>query len=172
VAHYALTATQRDSLKQPLGELIVGTVQECSSVLADVVAKEKPRILILVGDTVSRNAVQSGIEPDVLIIDKLEKRGRAAIFPFRGRRIIRTTNLAGRIEMDAWHAIEQAILERNATVEVDGEEDLLAIPAVLSAPNGSLVVYGQPSVGIVIIRVSEDKKSETRRILDSMERVE
>jgi uncharacterized protein (UPF0218 family) len=171
VQYYALTEALRQSFKRPLGELVAGTEAECNGVLADVVAKEKPSMIILVGDTVSRNAVQSGIEPNVLIIDKLEKRGKALPFLFRSRRIIRTKNRAGRIEMGAWRAIEQAIKESGALVEVDGEEDLLAIAAVLTAPNGSLVVYGQPDSGIVIVRVSEDKKFETRKVLDSMEQV-
>jgi len=167
-----LTEALRQYLKRPLGELVAGTETECNGVLANVVAKEKPRMLILVGDTVSRNAVQSGIEPSVLIVDKLEKRGKALPFLFHGRRIIRTTNRAGRIEMQAWRAIELAIKEGGTLVEVDGEEDLLAIAAVLAAPNGSVVVYGQPGTGIVIVRVSEYKKSETRKILDSMDKVD
>ena len=169
--YYALTKALRQSLKRPLGDLVPGTEAECNRVLADVVATEKPPMLILVGDTVSRNAVDSGIEPNVLIIDHLEKRGKSQPFPFHNRRIIRTKNRAGRIEMEAWHAIEQAINEGGALVEVDGEEDLLTIAAVLSAPNGSLVVYGQPGVGIVFVRVSEVEKSETKKILDSMEQV-
>ena len=166
-----MTEALRQSFKHPLGELVAGTEAECNDVLAGVVAKEKPTMVILVGDTVSRNAVQSGIEPSVLIIDKLERRGKALPFLFRNRRIIRTKNRAGRIEMGAWSAIEQAIKEGDALVEVDGEEDLLAIAAVLAAPNGSLVVYGQPGSGIVIVRVSDDKKFETRKVLDSMEQV-
>lgn len=144
VQYYALTEALRQSLKRPLGDLVPGTEAECNRVLAQVVATEKPIMLILVGDTVSRNAADSGIESDVLIIDKLEKREKARPFLFHSRKIIRTKNRAGRIEMEAWHAIEEAIKERGALVEVDGEEDLLAIAAVLSAPNGSLVVYGQP----------------------------
>ena len=167
-----MTEELRQTFKRPLGELVPGTEQDCNAVLKQVITREKPRALILVGDTISRNAVQSGLEPNVLIIDNLEKRGAALPFVFRGRRIIQTKNPAGRIEIAALHAIEQAILEPNSLIEVDGEEDLLVIPAVLGAANGSMVVYGQPGVGIVIVRVCDTKKSEMRRILDSMERVE
>jgi len=167
-----LTEALRHSLKQPLGQLVAGTESECDRILANVIATEKPRMLILVGDTISRNAVSSGIEPNVLIIDKMEKRGKAAPFLFQGRRIIRTKNHPGRIEIEAWHAIEQAVKEGHTLVEVDGEEDLLAIVAVLTAPNDSIIVYGQPSVGIVIVRVSEIMKSEAKKILDVMERVD
>jgi len=155
-----------------LGELVAGTEAECNDVLARVVASEKPRLLILVGDTVSRNAIQSNIQPSVLIVDRLEKRSKASPFIFHGRKVLHAKNRAGRIEMRAWHVIEEAIQEGNILVEVEGEEDLLAIAAVLSAPTGSLVVYGQPGAGIVIVRVSEDTRLNTRKILDSMERVD
>ena len=167
-----MTEVLRQSLKQPLGELVAGTEAECNRVLAEVVAEEKPPMLILVGDAVSRNAVDSRIEPDILIIDHLEKRGKARPFIFHNRKIIQTKNRAGAIEIEAWHAIDQAIKEGGALIEVDGEEDLLTIPAVLSAPNGSLVVYGQPAVGIVIVRVSENEKSQAKKILDLMEPVD
>ena len=52
---------------------------------------------------------------------------------------------------------------------MDGEEDLLALAAVLFAPFGSMVVYGQPKQGIVVIDVTEDSK---RRIHDIVERME
>ena len=172
VPYYVLTEHQRQVLKQPLGELVTGSEKECNLILKRVVEKEKPRLLILVGDTISRNAIQSGLTPNVLVIDNLEKRVTALPFEFQSQKFVRTHNPAGRIEMQAWHAVEQAIRESNTLVEVDGEEDLLTIPAVLSAPTGAMVVYGQPNVGIVIVRVSETKKSETRRALDSMQRVE
>jgi len=45
---------------------------------------------------------------------------------------------------------------------------LLTLVTVSVAPCGSLVVYGQPGVGIVIIRVSEEKKHEAALVLEEM----
>ena len=52
---------------------------------------------------------------------------------------------------------------------VDGEEDLLALTAILCAPENSLVIYGQPHEGIVVINVTEKTREKTRRIVDTME---
>jgi uncharacterized protein (UPF0218 family) len=52
---------------------------------------------------------------------------------------------------------------------VDGEEDLLALVAVLSAPEDALVVYGQPHVGIVVVKVTEETREKMRHIVDAME---
>jgi hypothetical protein len=54
-------------------------------------------------------------------------------------------------------------------VVVDGEEDLLTLVAVLHAPEKSLVVYGQPQEGIVVVRVTKQKKEMIRRIVEAME---
>jgi hypothetical protein len=139
--------------------------------LKQVIAKENPTKVILVGDTVSRNAAQRGIRADLMIIDNLEKRTRAKTYAFEPKRKIKTKNPAGMIEAQAREAIEQAVLGAGDLVEVDGEEDLLAIIAVQTSPLGSLVVYGQPGEGIVLVRVSETKKTEAQEILDQMEKI-
>jgi len=52
---------------------------------------------------------------------------------------------------------------------VEGEEDLLTIVAVLCAPENSLVVYGQPHEGIVVVKVTEKTRETMRHIVDAME---
>jgi hypothetical protein len=172
VTTYVLPSNLRAVLSRPLGDLVSGTEAECNRVLKEVIAKEHPVKLILVGDTISRNAVQAGIKADVIIIDRLEKRTKARKWVFKPKRAVRTTNLAGRIEAQARQAVEEAVHGEADLIEVEGEEDLLALVAVLSAPDGSLVVYGQPGEGIVLVRVSQTKKAEEQKILDQMERVE
>ena len=51
------------------------------------------------------------------------------------------------------------------TVEVKGEEDLLGFPAVLFMPLGSLVLYGQPQEGVVMIKVTEAAKNKLVRFI-------
>lgn len=138
--------------------------------MKEVIAKENPTKVILVGDGVSRNASQKGIGVDVMIIDNLEKRTRAKPYAFQSKVKIKTTNHAGMIEAQAREVVERAVLGSADLIEVDGEEDLLAIVAVQAAPVGSLIVYGQPGEGIVLVRVSDSKKAEAQGILDQMEK--
>jgi uncharacterized protein (UPF0218 family) len=159
-------------MKEPLGELVAGTPNECNDALKHTITREKPRLLVLVGDTVSRHAVQSNIKPDIVIVDNKEKRTEAVQFTHSGRHIFRTINPPGTIDRSAWKIVESAIYKPNSLVIVDGEEDLLTLVAVLAAPTGSLVVYGQPGQGIVIVRVTHGKKTEVRRIINRMERSE
>ncbi|MGA8903786.1 MAG: DUF359 domain-containing protein [Candidatus Bathyarchaeia archaeon] len=170
MATLVLTETQRGLLKRPLGELISGTPTECNSKLMEIVAKEKPVRLILVGDTISRNAIQTGMKADVIIIDRMEKRQQAVEFNYTADNIFRTQNSAGTIESGAWKVIEEAVRRGNSIVNVDGEEDLLALPAVLSSPEKSIVVYGQPGEGIVLVRVSAQSKKQVSKFVEQMQK--
>ena len=165
-----LTETLKESLKRPLGELVTGTPSECNDALKHMISSEKPELVVLVGDTISRNSIQSNIRADVIIIDNKEKRGDATKFEYPGLHAFRTTNPAGTIDMDARRVVDEAVKAGKSLVLVEGEEDLLTLAAAISVPIGSIVVYGQPGEGIVIVRVTQEKKLEIQRILDAMER--
>lgn len=167
-----LTDSQRLSLKEPLGDLVTGNESECNRAIKTLQDTEKPSRLILVGDTVSRNAVLYGIRPDVMIIDHLEKRIEVAEFAYERPRIFRTRNDAGTIDLLAWSVVAEAVDKGESIVIVDGEEDLLTLAAVAVAPLGSAVVYGQPGEGVVIVRVSAQKKNEIMSIVDSMQKAD
>jgi hypothetical protein len=50
-------------------------------------------------------------------------------------------------------------------VRVRGEEDLLALVAIIEAPIGSLVIYSQPRMGVVLVDVDEQAKQNALSIL-------
>jgi uncharacterized protein (UPF0218 family) len=172
VSKLLLTESQRERLKEPLGQLVAGTSSECNQKLKDMQAAEKPSLLILVGDTISRNAIQSGIKPSVIIIDNKEMRGDAAEFSHGKLRAFRTVNEPSTINFLAWQAVAEAIESGDSVVLVDGEEDLLTLVAILVAPSGSVVAYGQPEIGIVLVRISDAKKNEIQALVDQMIKVE
>ena len=51
------------------------------------------------------------------------------------------------------------------TVLVDGEEDLAVIPLVIAAPDGAIVLYGQPRQGVVFRIVNSEAKYTARQFL-------
>ena len=166
-----ITESQRAILKEPLGELISGTLLECNEALKKAQETEKTPRLILVGDTISRNAIQSGIRPDVIIIDHKEKRGGAVEFSHGKARVFRAINEPATISFPAWQAVAEAIEKGNSAVVVEGEEDLLTLVAIIVAPIGSVVAYGQPGQGIVIVRVTPTKKNEIQTQIDQMRKM-
>jgi uncharacterized protein (UPF0218 family) len=54
-------------------------------------------------------------------------------------------------------------------LDVDGEEDLATLPAVVAAPDGASVVYGQPDEGMVLVEVTPETRAEMRELLGRFE---
>ena len=169
---YSITPELRVKLKEPFGMLIQGSFAETMGKMENIVKREKPPKIVSVGDTVSRNLHKHQFDPQLSITDN--KRMRKSVKPkvFTGKNVVHVKNPQGTITEEAITAIRDA-LESNESVHiiVDGEEDLLAIIAVLYAPEKSLVVYGQPREGIVVIKVTPEKKAGAMKILKAMKTV-
>lgn len=135
--------------------------------LKKLIAESRPTRVVTVGDVVSTEAAAAGIKVDVGIIDGKTMRRDYANSLGIAPSVLRIRNPAGSITGEAWKTVKEAVLaEGAATIFVDGEEDLLTLPAVMEAPEGALIVYGQPSEGIVIVRVTREKKAELANMLD------
>jgi len=166
-----LTPELRAELKRPLGRLIRGRPDEVFEKVSKALGGRK---LITVGDVVTYNAIRHGLRPWAAIVD-----GRAMRKPFKGppsspgwKRIFRLVNQPGTISGDAWGVVGEAIRTGHSLVLVEGEEDLLAIVAVLCAPEGSVVLYGQPGEGAVLIEVNRAVKKAFRELVASMRPLE
>ena len=51
---------------------------------------------------------------------------------------------------------------------VRGEEDLATLPVILLAPLGAVVLYGQPDEGVVLVKVTKEKKRELRALFEKL----
>ena len=58
--------------------------------------------------------------------------------------------------------------DEHTHIVVRGEEDLLALIAVWYAPEKAFVVYGQPYSGIVVVKVTSEKKAQAQEFLNAM----
>jgi hypothetical protein len=74
-------------------------------------------------------------------------------------------NPAGTLTEELIRALDHAIMHPPATVIVDGEEDLAVIPLVIAAPDGAIVLYGQPHQGVVLRRVNKKAKETAHNFL-------
>ena len=160
----------RKELKKPQGLLIEGPFEKTMKRLKELIKKEKPSSIISVGDIVSRNMIEHGISLDVLIVDNKVMRKPIQPIKVDTDQTLHAINPPGTITDESWTAIRRAIEEKGRTkVVIDGEEDLLTIVTVLSAPEDALVVYGQPHIGIVVVKVTEETREKMQRIVDAME---
>jgi len=133
-----------------------------------IVQQSKPSKVTTVGDVVSRESLAAGIQVSLRIVDQMTLRKRIRPVEMKAERTYRVRNPAGVITREAWDTIKRALKDREAVIFVDGEEDLLAIPAVLESPDHAFVIYGQPSEGLVVVTSSPEKKSEVREIVNRM----
>ena len=169
---YCVTAEILSKLKEPFGTLVKGSFSETMRKLADVVKEENPVKLISVGDTVSRNMHEHKIIPHLSITDSKSMRKRIQPQVFAAKKLVKVQNPQGTITEEAIAAVRDALgSQRQVQIVVEGEEDLLTLIAVLYAPENSLVVYGQPHEGIVIVKVTAEKKAEAAKILEAMKPV-
>jgi len=163
-----LTNELRARLKFPLGELLKGAPDQNMRKVLEVIEKEKPRRIVCVGDVVSRNAIKAGVPVDVRVIDNRIMRKETGPVKLEAKRILYVKNPPGMLNLTAWQALSEAIERGDSLMVVEGEEDLLTLAAIVEAPVMSIVIYGQPEEGIVIVRVDEKKKREIHAIINAM----
>lgn len=164
-----LTSGLRQELKHPLGTLIKGPPKKTMKELVRLILREKPEHVISVGDVVSRNMLKEGIHPHIIIVDNKVMRENSEPIKTTIFNEINVKNPAGTLTPETWVALEQAFKQKQPTqVLVEGEEDLLTLVAVLEAPENSLMVYGQPHEGIVVVKADKKTKEKVQQIVSAM----
>jgi len=152
-----LPENRRHFFKEPFGELFFD--------IAQVIPRISNRTVYAVGDVVTHNLLKNGITPDVSIIDGHTMRSPYRDAPPCSGRIIRVKNPPGTITEELVAGIDNAIALPPATISVSGEEDLAVIPLVLAAPEGAVVLYGQPHKGVVVCTADPASKEKARELL-------
>jgi uncharacterized protein (UPF0218 family) len=162
---------QRRELKFPLGLLIEGSFDETIKKLKKLIEKEKPSMIISVGDAVSESLIKKDVFPNVFIVDNKVMRKPITSFSAEVEETVYVNNPPGTLTEEALREIRRVLKEKKQRVKiiVYGEEDLLTLPAVLYAPENSLVVYGQPQRGIVAVKVTKQEKERVCQVIEGME---
>ena len=159
-------------LKEPFGKLLLGEPSKTMPELNSIISRLHPRKVVAVGDVVSRETYTIGIKVDLRIIDHVSMRKPTGTFNLKQKTTYHVRNPPGVITLESWEAIKRAMKDDDAVILVDGEEDLLALPSIVESPTNSLVLYGQPSQGLVVVDASPDVKNEASLILRRMIREE
>ncbi|HPR41833.1 MAG TPA: DUF359 domain-containing protein [Candidatus Methanofastidiosa archaeon] len=161
-----LTPELESLLRMPLGVLLQGEMPKPYELLRDTFGDA---VIIAVGDVVDENIRAVGITPRLSIVDgKTKRRTVASERDPREDADVIVSNPKSNITRELWDAIRDCDLD-NRKIFIDGEEDLATLPAIFFAPEGAIVVYGQPDEGIVIVNVTDEKKKEVYSILSRME---
>ncbi|MEK7570872.1 MAG: pantetheine-phosphate adenylyltransferase [Patescibacteria group bacterium] len=150
----------RETLAHPIGRVF--------SDMQAVVKAYPDSLFVSVGDIVSDSLREEGTTPAIQVIDL--KTRRHALEKADHHEGLTAQNPAGTITAEAVQAYKAALEKYMAsqvtqTVIVTGEEDLLALPAILLAPLQTVVLYGQYEQGVVVNEVTEEMKKKVINLL-------
>ncbi len=167
----------RSLLQKPLGKVLTG-----SDILASIKNHES-RNIITVGDMATKTVVDFGTIPFFAIVD-----GKVGRIPFhdlltenqlrkaRPCEAISVKSGPGFMSQAAILAIQRVFGEKkhngnsiHFVLNVEGEEDLLALPVIEHAKIGSIVYYGQPGKGLVQVIVTVLVKLIVQGLLQKFE---
>jgi uncharacterized protein (UPF0218 family) len=158
----------RCELKVPLGELYKGESKD-TIVRLKKKLEVLPPLFAVVGDFVAANIIGAGLSPNIVVVDGRTLRVEVAPVE-HGLKEIHVPNEAATINAEAWLVLRAAVtLKRRVAVIVEGEEDLLVLPLLAEMPIGSVIAYGQPNEGLVVVTVSEERRDWARGFLNQME---
>lgn len=182
----------REKLRVPLGQVIKGGEEDLLPAARKTLAlvkKIKPTMVIAVGDIIVISLLKLGFNPDISIIDLRSRRKELVSHEqnFLGTKHVEQMkrfkemvpqnfihletpkNEPGTINPESVNAVNESLKKYFQTEEkklmiIKGEEDLLTLPAILLAPLGSVVCYGQWNLGIVVVMVTEEVKKKIEKI--------
>ncbi len=178
-----VVSSLRLALKKPLGELIRGDAdnpRKIAKIIEKKVRQDKPTIICTVGDIATKICNQVKMPINLAIVDfrvnrikrfrGFEELGFSRISLTQKELIQRVKNPPGHMTHSLVLAVKRAINKiiltgKRKIIRVIGEEDLAGVPAILLSPLGSVVLYGQPGKGIVLVEVTEEKKKELLNLI-------
>ena len=176
---YKLPQLLRPELQSPIGKHFTGGGQNPAKDVITFIKKNKPSLTISIGDYCTESLIALDFLPDIVIYDGKTQRYKTRSLDLQHYEIFESINPPEWILLKAKKVIENAINfnsvnNSRVAVRIDGEEDLLIIPAIILAPVGTIITYGQPPFanieeGIVAVVISPSLKNKTQKLLDKFE---
>ena len=156
----------RDQLKTPLGILLpIG--QDNKENIQKYLLDES--YIITVGDRTTEKMIEYGIIPSLQIIDGFEKRKQREFPKLGNASELMIDNPAAEITLQSIEIIKKAFeMTPPIRLTVNGEEDLLVLPVCIHAPKNSVVLYGQPNKGLVLVEINTEIRNKAQTLLDMM----
>ena len=156
----------RDQLKIPLGVLLpIGqdNKRNIQKYLSD------NSYIITVGDRTTEKMINFDLIPSLQIIDGLEKRIKRDILKLGSAFELKIDNPAAEITLESIEIIKKAFtMNSPIRLTVNGEEDLLVLPVCIHAPENSVILYGQPNKGLVLVQITPEIRNKAQALLDLM----
>lgn len=125
-----------------------------------------------IGDVVCSTLVEFDLVPKICVFDErtLRKISYRSINIAKFNKVIEVLNPRSTISEDTLNKLKEVTKTKgNVAIRVIGEEDLIALAALIVANINSYVLYGLPGEGVVLIPVTINNKKVARRLLEKFE---
>jgi hypothetical protein len=162
-----LTEELREEFRKPFGKVYTSVHQ--------IVIPEGKKF-VTVGDKVSYNCITAGLKPFLIVFDAKENRDfinsttRSILDKYADMKLI-ASNPPGQITEELQKMIKKSLTcKTTCAIFVIGEEDLATLQVLLEYPIGTIVLYGQPSKGIVFVEIEENIKNKCKELQSKMKR--
>ena len=154
-------------MKIPLGILLPESQADKENILKHI---EQNSYIITVGDRTTEKMINFDLIPSLQIVDGIEKREKREPPKLVNATEITVDNPPAEITSQSIDVIKKAFsMESPIRILVTGEEDLLVLPVCIHAPENSVVMYGQPNEGLVIVKITSEIRNKAQSLLDLME---
>jgi uncharacterized protein (UPF0218 family) len=159
----ALPEGKRERLAAPFGDVFEAS---------DLPKRLPPHaVCAVVGDVAAGGALRAGVEPRFIVVDYKTKRGPVAqddaVRAF-GARVEKVPCPAAHMTAALYNAVLRASRPGPTTrIEVDGEEDLAVMPAIMHLEPPASVIYGLPNRGATLVEVNGESRRVAREFLES-----
>lgn len=156
----------RDQLKIPLG-ILLPIDQDNKTNIQKYLSDDS--YIITVGDRTTEKMIDFDLIPSLQIIDGLEKRIKRDIIKLGSAFELKIDNPAAEITLESIEIIKKAFtMNSPIRLTVNGEEDLLVLPVCIHAPENSVILYGQPNKGLVLVQITTEIRNKAQALLDLM----
>lgn len=154
----------KEKFRKPFGK-IFNSIDEIN-----IPAKSK---LIAVGDVVSYNAINVGMNPNIIVFDlkrmrvPIDEKTKVLFKKFKAKKFV-VNNPPSNITDELWDTVRKTLKSKSRIkIFVRGEEDLAAFPFILESPINTVILYGLKDKG-VMVKVSKKLKKDCRKLLRYM----
>lgn len=166
----------KELLRRPIGQVIHTQEKDFVKTGKELLKKLKQYngpLVVTVGDVVTLSLLMNDFVPNISIVDLVNKREKInlkyqkiLVNKFNETYINKPSTITRRISLRI-NRIYKNILKnkQKKSILIRGEEDLLALPVIVFAPLGAIVVYGQIGIGLIYVVVTEKIKENVREIL-------
>jgi len=167
---FTLPENERAAFRNPLGNIYSDSKDA-------VLTIDKNVFVIAIGDIVSASLAQISRQAVISIVDGKTRRHaleKNSFSVFGQTKKLHTQNPPGTIAQQAVNTLQKAlknyqITQQKQLVVVSGEEDLLAVPAILLSELNAVVVYGQFDKGVVVLEVTEQNKKIVKNLFEKLQ---